>query len=163
MAQTCRQSRRGFRPPGCPIPLGPRRRQYRDETLSVSTPFGLTTILSSAIPIRRRLRRSTSETTKIRGRGVQVQPLESFQQRNHSRHVPVLADPNFRSVVFEKQRHARLQTRLDPGPGEAAIALVNKIDGIVFDLSKTPAEKIRLLRRSRGRARGANRLGIDQR
>src|SRR5712692_8452939 len=67
---------------------------------------------------------------------VQVQTLESLQQGNHSRHVPVFSDPHLRAVVFQKQRRAGAQTTLNAGPGEPPVPLINQIYRRTLDLSR---------------------------
>src|SRR6266567_7738195 len=43
--------------------------------------------------------------------------------------------PNLRTVVFKKQRPARTQTGFDSSPVESAVALINKVGLLPFNLS----------------------------
>src|ERR1043165_4011858 len=66
--------------------------------------------------------------------GFQIESLVAFQQSEPADAIPVTPDPNFRAVVFEKERPCGLQTRLDTGPAETAVALIDEIRLPLSDL-----------------------------
>src|SRR6185369_2371504 len=74
----------------------------------------------------------------------------------------MFSDPNFGSVVLEKQWRVGLQTGFDTGPGESAVSLINKIDGFAFEFGDDARRKNQVVSQVKGRARAAQGLGIYQ-
>src|ERR1044071_3728865 len=66
-------------------------------------------------------------------RRVKVQSLVSLQQIEAADPVPVPPHPNFRAVVFEKQRPLRAIRRHDAGPAKPRVSLINEIRISLFD------------------------------
>src|ERR1051325_10714675 len=66
-------------------------------------------------------------------RRVKVQSFVSFQQVKIAHAVPVFADPNLRTVIFEKQRTLRTQGSDYSCPTKPRVALINKVRLRAFD------------------------------
>ena len=79
-----------------------------------------------------------AEDARCRG---EIQSLRSFQQISKAQSPPMFRHPNFRPVVFKKQRAARTQTGFDSTPVESAIALIDKVRPLPFKLSACSAGK----------------------
>src|SRR5262245_39339944 len=57
----------------------------------------------------------------------EVKLFKPLQQVKHTCFVPMFADPNFGTVVLEKQWTLKQKAGSDASPGKAAVALINKI------------------------------------
>src|SRR6266568_917780 len=71
----------------------------------------------------------------------EIEPLGPLQQISEAQSPPMFRHPDFRPVVFKKQRAARTQTGFDSTPVESAIALIDKVRPLPFKLSACSAGK----------------------
>src|SRR4029079_8413592 len=72
-------------------------------------------------------------------RRVKVQSLVSLQQFETPHAIPVPAHPNFRPVVFEKQRPPRAVRRHHAGPTKPRVSLINEIGiGLLDQWDRAP-------------------------
>src|SRR6266567_6378586 len=98
---------------------------------------------------------------KDSGRHCQIQTLETRQQRDHAGDIPVLSNPNFRPVVFQKERYAGAQARFNSSRGETTIALIDQVDRALFDLSQCARRKNQIVMQIESRAAYPDSLGMN--
>src|SRR5437763_502930 len=81
---------------------------------------------------------SNHKDAGCRGEIKSLAPREQFAQ---TQAPPMFRHPNFRPVVFKKQRAARTQAGFDSSPVESAIALIEEVGRLLFNLSASSIGK----------------------
>src|SRR5207245_3391468 len=92
----------------------------------------------------------------------EIEPLGPLQQISEAQSPPMFRHPDFRPVVFKKQRAARTQTGFDSTPVESAIALIEEVGRLLFNLSINSIGKEHSVAQVESGARETERIRPDQ-